>query len=81
MTIKCPSWDYGGPEGAAGGVLPAVAVLFGDVNRDGFVNLLDVDPFVVLLVAGTYQIEADINLDGAVDLLDVAAFVDLLSGG
>ena len=54
--------------------------LLGDVNLDGVVNLLDVQPFVDLLVSGDFQAEADINQDGVVDLLDVQPFVDLLSG-
>lgn len=56
-------------------------VVLGDVNLDGVVNLLDVQPFVNLLVSGGYQIQADINQDGVVNLLDVAPFVDLLTGG
>jgi uncharacterized membrane protein len=55
--------------------------ILGDVNGDGVVNLLDVQPFVVLLTTGGFQIEADINMDGVVDLLDVAGFVVLLTGG
>lgn len=50
----------------------------GDVNRDGFTNLLDVGPFVDVLSSGEYLLEADINLDGIVDLLDVNPFVDLI---
>ena len=53
----------------------------GDINGDGNVNQIDVEPFVALLVAGRFQTAADINCDGAVDLLDVGAFVDLLVGG
>ncbi len=56
-------------------------VLVGDVNLDGMVNLLDVDPFVNLLTTGDFQEEADINQDGEVNLLDVDPFVALLSGG
>ncbi len=55
-------------------------VLPGDVNEDGVVNLLDVDPFVELLVSGQFNAAADLNSDGVVDLLDVEPFVDLLSG-
>ncbi len=53
-------------------------VLFGDLNADGQVDLLDVAPFVSAF-GGAYQVEADINLDGVVDLLDIAPFVDLLT--
>ena len=52
----------------------------GDVNQDGVTDLLDVAPFVLLIVNSEFQGEADINQDGIVDLLDVALFVDLLSG-
>ena len=53
----------------------------GDVNQDGFVDLLDVGPFVDVLIDGGDQCEADTNQDGFVDLLDVGPFVDLLTGG
>ena len=55
-------------------------VFLGDINRDGFVNLLDVNPMIQLLSSGDFQIEADINCDGQVNLLDIGGFVDLLSG-
>lgn len=64
----------------ANGLAALTAVILGDVNLDGVVNLLDVSPFVDLITSGGYQIEADINKDGAVDLLDVAPFVNLLTG-
>ena len=51
----------------------------GDVNRDGEINLLDVQPFVDLLATGEFQAEADMNGDGLVNLLDVAEFVANLS--
>ena len=55
-------------------------VIYGDVNQDGVVNLLDVAPFVERISTGSYQAEADINGDGLVNLLDVAPFVGLLGG-
>lgn len=59
---------------------PVTTVLHGDVNQDGAINLLDVEPFIDRLSSGTYQPEADINKDGQVNLLDVATFIELLSG-
>ncbi len=53
----------------------------GDVNQDGMVTLLDVDPFVQVLTKTGFQCEADVNEDGVVSLLDVDPFVQLLSGG
>ena len=58
-----------------------IEVCLGDVNQDGAVNLLDVDPFITVLSSGTFQIEADLNRDGFVNLLDVAPFVEKLTGG
>lgn len=60
--------------------LSIIAVLLGDTNLDGFVDLLDVMPFVELLTGGGYLPHADINEDEVVDLLDVAPFIDLLTG-
>ena len=60
--------------GEAGGLL-------GDVNCDGVVDLLDINPFVNLITTGGFSAKADINGDGAVDLLDVAPFVAILTGG
>ena len=54
--------------------------LLGDINLDGVVSLLDVEPFVNVLISGIFQLEADVNTDNRVDLLDVGPFVDLLSG-
>lgn len=54
-----------------------VEVLFGDINGDGAVNLLDIAPFVELLSSGEFLAAGDMNGDGAVDLLDVALFVEL----
>ena len=53
----------------------------GDVNMDGSVDLLDVDPFVAAVLGGEFICEADANEDGVVDLLDVDPFVALILGG
>ena len=53
----------------------------GDVNMDGVLDLLDVAPFVNLIVNDIFQVEGDINEDGVVDILDVAPFVDKLVNG
>lgn len=56
-------------------------ILLGDVNNDGTVNLLDVNPFVDLLGSGGFIAQADLNSDGVVNLLDVSGFISVLSGG
>jgi hypothetical protein len=55
--------------------------LLGDVNMDGVVNGLDVDPFVGLVTSGTYQAEGDMNEDDVVNGLDVDPFVAAVVGG
>jgi hypothetical protein len=54
--------------------------LLGDVNLDGEVNGLDVDPFVDVLLNGPYQVEADMNQDEVVNGLDVDPFVEAVVG-
>jgi hypothetical protein len=53
----------------------------GDVNLDGEVNGLDVDPFVGLVTGGTFQVEGDMNEDGVVNGLDVDPFATAVIGG
>ena len=56
------------------------SVLIGDVNGDKSIDLLDVQPFVKVLLSGFYETKADINSDNVVDLRDVGPLVDLISG-
>ena len=53
-------------------------ILVGDINCDGSINLLDIDPFVALLISEQFDPSADINEDGAVNLLDVQPFANLI---
>jgi hypothetical protein len=59
--------------------------VLGDVNFDGDVNGLDVDPFVEVLLNGTddnaTRVVADMNSDGEVNGLDVDPFVEAVVGG
>ena len=59
----------------------ALPYLKGDINVDGFVNFLDIAPFITLLSSGDFQAEADCNCNGVVDFLDIAPFINALSGG
>ncbi len=56
-------------------------LILGDINGDGMVDLLDVAPFVELLVNGEFDPAADFDMNGVVDLLDVFPFVNLLPSG
>ena len=53
--------------------------LLGDVNQDGFVDFLDISPFISVLSGSPYLAEADINEDGFVTFLDINPFITLLS--
>ena len=56
--------------------------MFGDINQDGQVDLLDTSPFETLLLNDCQFVsEADFDQDGEVNLLDYAEFVKLLGGG
>jgi hypothetical protein len=76
LSVWCEDFnvDFG-----SGTFVPSL--LLGDVNTDGDVNGLDVDPFVVLVTSGGYQAEADMNEDLAVNGLDVDPFVAAVVGG
>jgi hypothetical protein len=57
------------------------SLVLGDVNGDGVVNGLDVDPFVEVLLSGPYDAAADMNQDEVVNGLDVDPFVVAVVGG
>ena len=52
--------------------------ILGDVNMDGVVDFLDIQPFIDALSQG-FIAEADIDGSGMVDFLDIQPFIDLLS--
>ena len=54
-------------------------ILCGDVSQDGFVNFLDIAPFIALLASGNYLEQADCNLDAEVSFLDIAPFIASLT--
>lgn len=56
------------------------SLLLGDINLDGVVDGLDIDPFVTLLTSGGFQAQGDLNSDGVVDGLDIDPFVSVLTG-
>ena len=57
----------------------AIDTVLGDCNRDGFVNLTDIEAFVDALSAGAHDLSADVNRDGVTNLSDVQPFIDLLN--
>lgn len=59
---------------------PGGTILFGDVNQDGFVDLLDIAPFIQALTSNSFIEQADLNQDGTVNFLDIAPFIAVLTG-
>ncbi len=66
---------------------PCAASEPGDLNCDGQINALDIEPFLVALFdPKEYPVRypecdinlADINGDGSIDALDIEPFLDLL---
>ena len=55
-------------------------VILGDVNMDGAVDFFDIQPFIDVLSAQAFQLEADIDGNGVVDFFDIQPFIDILSG-
>ncbi len=85
LTLTLNYNTNGGPEPLA---IDNVAVtvdggggaLKGDVNLDGSVTFLDINPFIVLLAANGFQAEADCDCDGDLDFLDIQPFINILAG-
>ena len=74
----------GTPPGEPFGITVGAAApdpIKGDVNMDGTVDFLDIQPFIDVLSSGGSQAEADVNCDTVVDFLDIQAFIEILAGG
>ncbi len=57
-----------------------MVVLKGDVDLDGSVTFLDINPFIQLLASNGFQAEADCDCDGDLDFLDIQPFINILAG-
>ena len=77
IYINSSASDLTTPSGV--GICP-ISVLKGDVNLDGSVTFLDINPFILILAASGFQVEADCDCDGDVDFLDIQPFIDILAG-
>ena len=54
--------------------------LLGDVNRDGEVNIADVNTVIDFIVSGMTPSVADVNNDGEINIADINAIIDLILG-
>ncbi len=54
--------------------------LFGDINLDGSIDILDVVVLVGMVLENDYSLESDTNQDGALDVLDIIIIVNIIIG-
>ena len=54
--------------------------LFGDINNDGQINVIDIISTVNLILSNEYQSIADINSDNQLNVLDIVAIVNIILG-
>ncbi|MBO7140604.1 MAG: CotH kinase family protein [Prevotella sp.] len=63
--------------------IPSVAILIGDVNCDGVVDVADVSAVISFMAGddtGVEEVRADVNGDGAVDVADISAIISIMAG-
>ena len=54
------------------------AVLPGDVNADGEVNIADVNALIDMILSGNHSAKGDVNEDNEVNIADVNALIDMI---
>ncbi|MDB2687445.1 hypothetical protein N9Y42_09560 [Mariniblastus sp.] len=79
VTVDLRSIDGGTFAQAIIGIDGSSSFALGDVNRDGIVDFSDIAPFIRVLAADAFQLEADIDRNGVVDFDDIAPFIIILS--
>ena len=54
------------------------AILLGDMNSDGELNVLDIVSLVNIILSGETDPLGDVNLDGDINILDVVILVNII---
>ena len=75
MGIPCDGGVYVPPEE---GECCSVCVLLGDINQDGFVDILDAIEVVNLVLNGEYNELVDMNYDGTINILDIIDIIYII---
>lgn len=65
--------------GAFGFSTSTTDCILGDVDMNGVVEFLDINPFIGILTSNGFQCEADCDEDGMVTFLDIQPFIDILA--
>ena len=73
--IPCEGGVYIPPEE---GECCSVCVLLGDINQDGFVDILDAIEVVNLVLNGEYNELVDMNYDGTINILDIIDIIYII---
>ena len=55
--------------------------MFGDINGDGILNILDLVSLVNLVLSDAYMDAGDLNKDGIINILDIVLLVNLILDG
>jgi chitinase len=55
-------------------------IILGDINLDGFINVIDIVSIVNIILINEYNEIADVNLDFLVDILDIVILVNQILG-
>ena len=75
MGIPCEGGLYIAPNE---GECCSECILFGDINYDYSINILDVIEIVQLVLIGEYNEIADLNGDGLVNIQDIIEIIQII---
>ena len=75
MGIPCEGGLYIPPDE---GECCSECILFGDINYDSSINILDVVGTVQLVLNGGYNEIVDINYDGTINILDIVEIIQII---
>jgi hypothetical protein len=54
--------------------------LYGDINGDGSVDVIDIVMVINYILDGSYITEADVNEDGVLNILDIVTLITFILG-
>ena len=55
-----------------------IEILFGDINLDNIINVVDIVAVVNMILSDTYELIADLNDDQIINVLDIVQLVDII---
>ncbi len=76
--VPCEGGIYVSPEE---GECCSICVLYGDLNGDGTINVIDIVMAVDLTLSNNYDAVGDVNEDGQLNVIDIVILVDWVLNG